>query len=182
GKLFGTRHYHNYHFLLTLSNHVAHFGLEHHESNDSRAEERGVVSPQGRRGVGGLLSHEFVHFLVKQEAKVKQGARRFPLPATRFSLRLSYALAFIPAFTPWGEAPYVSAKFVGSLVSSSTGSGIGPFTTPASLMALRAALSIGSMCGPGITSSGSVISSPASQSRSFMNAFSSNLYLAIFIS
>ena len=61
GKLFGTRHYHNYHFLLTLSNHVAHFGLEHHESNDSRTEERGVVMPQGRRGVGGLLSHEFVH-------------------------------------------------------------------------------------------------------------------------
>jgi predicted metalloprotease with PDZ domain len=61
GKLFGTRHYHNYHFLLTLSNHVAHFGLEHHESNDSRVEERGVISPQGRRGVGGLLSHEFVH-------------------------------------------------------------------------------------------------------------------------
>jgi predicted metalloprotease with PDZ domain len=61
GKLFGTRHYHDYHFLLTLSNHVAHFGLEHHESNDSRAEERGVIMPQGRRGVGGLLSHEFVH-------------------------------------------------------------------------------------------------------------------------
>ena len=61
GKLFGTRHYRDYHFLLTLSNHVAHFGLEHHESDDSRAEERGVVSPQSKRGVGGLLSHEFVH-------------------------------------------------------------------------------------------------------------------------
>jgi predicted metalloprotease with PDZ domain len=61
GKLFGARHYRDYHFLLTLSNHVAHFGIEHHESDDSRAEERGVVTPQGRRGVGGLLSHEFVH-------------------------------------------------------------------------------------------------------------------------
>jgi predicted metalloprotease with PDZ domain len=61
GKLFGARHYRDYHFLLTLSNHVAHFGLEHHESNDSRTDERGVVMPQGKRGVGGLLSHEFVH-------------------------------------------------------------------------------------------------------------------------
>ena len=31
GKLFGARHYRDYHFLLTLSDHVAHFGLEHHE-------------------------------------------------------------------------------------------------------------------------------------------------------
>jgi predicted metalloprotease with PDZ domain len=61
GKLFGTRHYREYHFLLTLSNHVAHFGLEHHESNDSRTEERSLIMPQGKRGVGGLLSHEFVH-------------------------------------------------------------------------------------------------------------------------
>ena len=61
GKLFGARHYRDYHFLLTLSNHVAHFGLEHHESDDSRTIERGVATPQGKRGVGGLLSHEFVH-------------------------------------------------------------------------------------------------------------------------
>jgi predicted metalloprotease with PDZ domain len=61
GKLFGTRHYRDYHFLLTLSNHVAHFGLEHHESNDSRTDERVLLMPQGKRRVGGLLSHEFVH-------------------------------------------------------------------------------------------------------------------------
>jgi len=40
GILFGAQHYTNYHFLLTLSDHVAHFGLEHHESNDSRIDER----------------------------------------------------------------------------------------------------------------------------------------------
>jgi predicted metalloprotease with PDZ domain len=61
GKLFGARHYRNYHFLLTLSDHVAHFGLEHHESNDSRTGERALLTPPGQRGVGGLLSHEFVH-------------------------------------------------------------------------------------------------------------------------
>lgn len=61
GKLFGARHYRDYHFLLTLSDHVAHFGLEHHECNDSRTGERSLLTPEGRRGVAGLLGHEFVH-------------------------------------------------------------------------------------------------------------------------
>jgi predicted metalloprotease with PDZ domain len=61
GKLFGTRHYRDYHFLLTLSDHVAHFGLEHHESNDSRLPERALLAPSGSFSVGGLLAHEFVH-------------------------------------------------------------------------------------------------------------------------
>ena len=61
GKLFGARHYRNYHFLLTLSDHVAHFGLEHHECNDSRIGERSLLTPEGRREVAGLLGHEFVH-------------------------------------------------------------------------------------------------------------------------
>jgi len=60
-KLFGARHYRDYHFLLTLSDHVAHFGLEHHECNDSRDGERSLLTPDGRRGVAGLLGHEFVH-------------------------------------------------------------------------------------------------------------------------
>jgi predicted metalloprotease with PDZ domain len=61
GKLFGARHYRDYHFLLTLSDHVAHFGLEHHESNDSRLPERTLLEPSSGYSVGGLLSHEFVH-------------------------------------------------------------------------------------------------------------------------
>jgi predicted metalloprotease with PDZ domain len=61
GKLFGTRHYRDYHFLLTLSDHVAHFGLEHHESNDSRLPERALISPGSGMALGGLLAHEFVH-------------------------------------------------------------------------------------------------------------------------
>jgi len=61
GKLFGTRHYRDYHFLLALSDHVAHYGLEHHECNDSRAEERALLTPEGRRSVAGLLGHEFAH-------------------------------------------------------------------------------------------------------------------------
>jgi predicted metalloprotease with PDZ domain len=61
GKLFGARHYRDYHFLLTLSDHVAHFGLEHHESNDSRLPERTLLLPSSGMSLGGLLSHEFVH-------------------------------------------------------------------------------------------------------------------------
>jgi predicted metalloprotease with PDZ domain len=61
GKVFGARHYRDYHFLLTLSDHVAHFGLEHNECNDSRAGERSLLTAEGRREVAGLLGHEFVH-------------------------------------------------------------------------------------------------------------------------
>jgi predicted metalloprotease with PDZ domain len=61
GKLFGARHYRDYHFLLTLSDHVAHFGLEHHESNDSRLPERALISRDAGLTLGGLLAHEFAH-------------------------------------------------------------------------------------------------------------------------
>jgi len=61
GILFGARHYTDYHFLLTLSDHVAHFGLEHHESNDSRIEERSLIEENGRKLTAGLLPHEYVH-------------------------------------------------------------------------------------------------------------------------
>ncbi len=38
--MYGAHHYRDYHFLLTLSDSVAHFGLEHHESSDNRAGEK----------------------------------------------------------------------------------------------------------------------------------------------
>src|SRR5271163_1649872 len=60
-KLFGAHHYRDYHFLYSLSDHVAHFGLEHHESNDSRVDERGLVDPEHRLLHAGLLTHEYVH-------------------------------------------------------------------------------------------------------------------------
>ena len=61
GKLFGARHYRDYHFLLALSDHVQHFGLEHHESNDSRLPERTLMGPGAGMALGSLLAHEFVH-------------------------------------------------------------------------------------------------------------------------
>lgn len=60
-KLFGAHHYRDYHFLYSLSDHVAHFGLEHHESNDSRVGERGLVDDTERKLEAGLLPHEYVH-------------------------------------------------------------------------------------------------------------------------
>jgi predicted metalloprotease with PDZ domain len=59
--LFGATHYTNYHFLLTLSDHTAHFGLEHHESNDSRVAERSLLDDALRDVSLGVLPHEFVH-------------------------------------------------------------------------------------------------------------------------
>ena len=61
GKLFGARHYRDYHFLLALSDHVAHFGLEHHESNDSRLGERALLGPGSGMSLGALVAHEFAH-------------------------------------------------------------------------------------------------------------------------
>ncbi|MDX6290756.1 MAG: hypothetical protein QOH42_2555 [Blastocatellia bacterium] len=60
-SLFGATHYTRYHFLLTLSDHTAHFGLEHHESNDSRVAERSLLDPALRDVSLGVLPHEFVH-------------------------------------------------------------------------------------------------------------------------
>lgn len=60
-KLFGAQHFRDYHFLYSLSDHVAHFGLEHHESDDSRVGERYLVDPGLRLVEAGLLPHEYVH-------------------------------------------------------------------------------------------------------------------------
>jgi predicted metalloprotease with PDZ domain len=61
GALFGTRHYRSYHFLYTLSDHVAHFGLEHHESSDDRVAERTLIDPDMLRASAFLLPHEMTH-------------------------------------------------------------------------------------------------------------------------
>ena len=62
GTLFGARHYRHYDFLLTLSDHVAHFGLEHHESSDDRIPERCLIDEDKRKtDLAGLLPHEMTH-------------------------------------------------------------------------------------------------------------------------
>lgn len=62
GPLFGNvRHYRDYHFLLTLSDQVAHFGLEHHESSDDRTNERSLIDPNRLILFPDLIPHEFTH-------------------------------------------------------------------------------------------------------------------------
>ena len=61
GALYGARHYRHYDFLLTLSNHTAHFGLEHHESSDDRVAERSLIDAEARKTFAGLLAHEMTH-------------------------------------------------------------------------------------------------------------------------
>ncbi|HEV3316735.1 MAG TPA: M61 family peptidase, partial [Candidatus Angelobacter sp.] len=61
GALFGARHYREYHFLLTLSDKVAHFGLEHHQSSDDRVSERTMIDDDMRVLAASLLPHEMTH-------------------------------------------------------------------------------------------------------------------------
>src|SRR5215469_10269316 len=57
GALFGSRHYRSYHFLYTLSDHVASFGLEHHESSDDRVRERALLDESAVKTNADLLPH-----------------------------------------------------------------------------------------------------------------------------
>ena len=61
GALYKSRHYGSYHFLLTASDQVAHFGLEHHQSSDDRIPEKSFIDPSLSLLAGGLLPHEFTH-------------------------------------------------------------------------------------------------------------------------
>jgi predicted metalloprotease with PDZ domain len=59
--LFGGSHYRGYHFLWTLTDHIAHDGIEHHESSDNRSPERAVIDDDIRRSEATLLAHEYAH-------------------------------------------------------------------------------------------------------------------------
>ena len=61
GALFGSRMYRHYTWLLSLSDHIRHFGLEHHESSDDRTDESDLSEADLRMGVAELLGHEYVH-------------------------------------------------------------------------------------------------------------------------
>lgn len=61
GALYKSRHYNSYHFLVTLSDQVSHFGLEHHQSSDDRVTEKTFVDDNEFTANGLLLPHEFTH-------------------------------------------------------------------------------------------------------------------------
>jgi predicted metalloprotease with PDZ domain len=59
--LFGANHYRHYDWLLTVSDQVAHFGLEHHESSDDRTDANVIRDDSERKWLAGLMAHEYVH-------------------------------------------------------------------------------------------------------------------------
>ncbi len=61
GALYQSRHYGEYHFLVTLSDSVAHFGLEHHQSSDDRIAAKTFIEAERFVLAGSLLPHEFTH-------------------------------------------------------------------------------------------------------------------------
>ena len=61
GALYKSRHYESYHFLVTLSDQVAHFGLEHHQSSDDRVSEKTFLDDNLALLSADLLPHEFTH-------------------------------------------------------------------------------------------------------------------------
>jgi predicted metalloprotease with PDZ domain len=61
GALYKSRHYGSYHFLVTASDQVAHFGLEHHQSSDDRVPEKTFVNEDQLLLAADLLPHEFTH-------------------------------------------------------------------------------------------------------------------------
>jgi predicted metalloprotease with PDZ domain len=58
---FGAEHFNHYDWLLTLSDSVAHFGLEHHESSDDRTDENTLGDQATRYDLAALLAHEYSH-------------------------------------------------------------------------------------------------------------------------
>jgi predicted metalloprotease with PDZ domain len=59
--LYGCHHYHEYHFLLTLSNVAGGEGLEHGQSSDNGVSEKGFKDAAHQLLNADLLSHEFTH-------------------------------------------------------------------------------------------------------------------------
>jgi predicted metalloprotease with PDZ domain len=59
--LYGSRHWQDYHSLLTLSDAIPFQGIEHHESSDNRAPDDFMTNPREQLVSGDLLTHEFSH-------------------------------------------------------------------------------------------------------------------------
>jgi predicted metalloprotease with PDZ domain len=61
GAVYGSRHYHVYHFLLTLSDVAGGEGLEHGQSSDNGVGEKGFSDDDHQLAESDLLPHEFTH-------------------------------------------------------------------------------------------------------------------------
>ncbi len=59
--LYGSRHFNDYHALLTLSDSIGFEGIEHHQSSDDRAPADFLTDPKQSLAAGDLITHEFSH-------------------------------------------------------------------------------------------------------------------------
>ncbi|MBV8498044.1 MAG: hypothetical protein JO003_02180 [Candidatus Eremiobacteraeota bacterium] len=59
--MYGSRHFADYHALLTLSDSVGSQGIEHHQSSDNRASDGFLTDPDESLSGGDLIPHEFSH-------------------------------------------------------------------------------------------------------------------------
>ena len=59
--MYGSRHFIDYHALLTLSDAVGFEGIEHHQSSDNRASDDFLTDPDESLSGGDLVTHEFSH-------------------------------------------------------------------------------------------------------------------------
>jgi predicted metalloprotease with PDZ domain len=59
--MYGSRHFEDYHALLTLSDTIEFQGIEHHQSSDDRASADFLTNPEGSLGDLDLVTHEFSH-------------------------------------------------------------------------------------------------------------------------
>ncbi|MEO6835565.1 MAG: hypothetical protein ABI231_06620, partial [Candidatus Tumulicola sp.] len=59
--MYGSRHFADYHALLTLSDAIGFQGIEHHQSSDNRAPGDFLTEPSESLSGGDLVTHEFSH-------------------------------------------------------------------------------------------------------------------------
>ncbi|HKU81036.1 MAG TPA: hypothetical protein VJP76_02615, partial [Candidatus Tumulicola sp.] len=59
--MYGSRHFEDYHALLTLSDSIGYQGIEHHQSSDDRAPADFLTDPDESLSGGDLITHEFSH-------------------------------------------------------------------------------------------------------------------------
>jgi predicted metalloprotease with PDZ domain len=59
--MYGSRHFNDYHALLTLSDAIGFEGIEHHQSSDDRASDDFLTNPDKSLSQGDLITHEFSH-------------------------------------------------------------------------------------------------------------------------
>jgi predicted metalloprotease with PDZ domain len=80
--MYGARHWHDYHFLLTVSDVMPGEGVEHHESSDDGEGGNYLIDQMSLQRGGDLLSHEFNHSW--------DGKYRMPAGLLRNNLNTSY--------------------------------------------------------------------------------------------